>query len=129
MDRPARIVTGKRGDEATTPTSVGLTVDEKTALDTLATKTKRSRSALMRLGIQKILAEHQDVVPPSIGIVDGIYPASIHDDVASLSNAVVALGYVVQTLEKHVSRARRLEARAQLADVVDQLLKIAGRTK
>jgi len=58
--------------------------------------------------LQKVLAQDRDVVPPSIGIVNGIYPATINDDVVALSNAVVALGYVVALLEGHLSRPRRL---------------------
>ena len=68
-------------------------------------------------------------IPPTVGIVDGIYPATIHDDVVTLSNLVIALGFVVETLDGYASRNRKLEARAQLKDVLEQLRKIAGRPR
>ena len=85
--RSTRIVSGKRSDGATVATSVCITPDEKSALKALMAKTHKSGSALLREGLQKVLAEHRDVVPPSIGIVNGIYPATINDDVVALSNA------------------------------------------
>ena len=127
--RSTRIVSGKRSDGATVPTSVCITPDEKLALKALMAKTHKSGSVLLREGLQKVLAEDRDVVPPSIGIVNGIYPATINDDVVALSNAVVALGYVVALLEGHLSRPRRLQARAQLSETIAQLESIAGRPR
>lgn len=92
-------------------------------------KTHKSGSVLLREGLQKVLAEHRDVVPPSLGIVNGIYPATIEHDVVDLSNAVVALGYVVALLEGHLSRPRRLQVRAQLGETIAQLESIAGRRR
>ena len=89
-------------------------------------KTHKSGSALLREGLQRVLAEHRDVVPPSIGIVNGIYPATINDDVVALSNALVKLGHLVAVLEGHLSRSRRLEARAQLNETMGLLERIAG---
>ena len=126
--RSTRIVSGKRSDGATVPTSLSLTPDEKAALKSLMAKTHKSGSALLREGLQKVLAEHRDVVPPSIGIVNGIYPATINDDVVALSNAVVRLGHLVAVLEGHLSRSRRLEARAQLNETIALLERVAGVT-
>ena len=124
--RSARIVSGKRSEGATVATSVCITPDEKLALKALMAKTHMSGSDLLRQGLQKVLSEDRHVVPPSIGIVNGIYPATINDDVVALSNAVVALGYVVELLEGQLSRPRRLEARKQLAETIRQLQRIAG---
>ena len=92
-------------------------------------KTHKCGPALLREGLQKVLAEDREVVPPSIGIVNGIYPATIQDDVVALSNAVVSLGYIVALLQGHLSRPRRLQARAQLGETIDLLQSIAGRTR
>ena len=127
--RSTRIVSGKRSDGATVPTSVCITPDEKLALKALMAKTHKSGSVLLREGLQKVLAEHRDVVPPSIGIVNGIYPATINDDVVALSNALVKLGETVAVLEGHMSRSRRLEARAQLNETITLLGRIAGVTR
>lgn len=124
--RPTRIVSGKRSDGATVATSVCITPDEKLALKALMAKTHKSGSTLLREGLQKVLAEDRDVVPPSIGIVNGIYPATINDDVVALSNALVKLGNLVAVLEGHMSRPRRLEARAQLNETITLLGRIAG---
>lgn len=126
--RATRIVSGKRSDGATVPTSVCITPAEKAALKALMAKTHKSGSVLLREGLQKVLAEDREVVPPSIGIVNGIYPATIEDDVVTLSNAVVSLGYVVALLEGHLSRPRRLQARKQLGETIAFLQSIAGRT-
>nr|WP_315186469.1 hypothetical protein [uncultured Albidiferax sp.] len=104
-----------------------MTAEEKSALAALAKKRNVSLSHLLRTMAQKALAEDGgEAIPSTVGIVDGIYPATIHDDVVALSNIVIALGFVVETLDGHVSRNRRLEARAQLTDVLEQLQKIAG---
>jgi hypothetical protein len=79
------------------PTSVHLTPEENAALTSEAKKRNVSRSAL------------------------------IHDDVVTLANLVVGLGYVVETLDERISRNRRAEARAQLADAIEKLQRIAGR--
>lgn len=129
LPRSTRIVSGKRSDGATVATSVCITPDEKSALKALMAKTHKSGSALLREGLQKVLAEHRDVVPPSIGIVNGIYPATINDDVVALSNALVDLGHVVAVLEGHMSRSRRLKARAQLNETLALLQRITGVTR
>ena len=96
----------------------------------LAKKRNVSLSHLLRAMAQKALAEDSDeAIPSTVGIVDGIYPATIHDDVVTLSNQVIALGFVVETLDGYASRNRKLEARAQLKDVLEQLRKIAGRPR
>lgn len=129
-ERSSRIVSGRRTAGATTPTSVSLTLEEKSALTALAKKRNVSLSHLLRTMAQKVLAEDGGkTIPASVGIVDGIYPATIHDDVVTLSNMVVALGFVVETLDGHASRNRRLEARAQLKDVLEQLQNITGRPR
>lgn len=129
-ERSIRIVSGRRAAGATTPTSVSLTLEEKSALTALAKKRNVSLSHLLRAMAQKALAEDGgESILPTVGIVDGIYPATIHDDVVTLSNLVIALGFVVETLDGYASRNRKLEARAQLKDVLEQLRKIAGRPR
>lgn len=129
-ERSSRIVSGRRVAGSTTPTSVSLTLEEKSALTALAKKRNVSLSHLLRTMAQKALAEDGgEAIPPTVGIVDGIYPATIHDDVVTLSNMVVALGFVVETLDGHASRNRRLKARAQLKDVLEQLQNITGRPR
>lgn len=129
-ERSNRIVSGRRAAGATTPTSVSLTLEEKSTLTALAKKRNVSLSHLLRTMAQKALAEDGgEAIPPTVGIVDGIYPATIHDDVVTLSNLVIALGFVVETLDGHASRNRRLEARGQLKDVLEQLRKITGRPR
>lgn len=99
-ERSVRIVSGRRAAGATTPTSVSLTLEEKSALTALAKKRNVSLSHLLRAMAQKALAEDSDeAIPSTVGIVDGIYPATIHDDVVTLSNQVIALGFVVETLD------------------------------
>ncbi|GKS85502.1 hypothetical protein AVMA1855_15140 [Acidovorax sp. SUPP1855] len=107
---------------------MSLTLEEKSALTALAKKRNVSLSHLLRAMAQKALAEDGSI-PPTVGIVDGIYPATIHDDVVTLSNLVIALGFVVETLDGYASRNRKLEARAQLKDVLEQLQKITGRPR
>ncbi|WP_140628368.1 CopG family transcriptional regulator [Methylibium rhizosphaerae] len=110
------------------PTSVHLTAEESAALMSEAKRRNVSRSALIRQAIQRLLGGEAGVAPPSLGIADGIYPSTIHDDVVTLANLVVGLGYVVETLEGRISRHRRAEARAQLADAIEQIQRIAGRS-
>jgi hypothetical protein len=117
----------RRASKGARQTSVKLSPDEIEALAALKAKTGLSQSAALRLGLQRILAEGTHGVPPSLGIADGIYAPTLHDDVVTLSNLVIALGYVVQTLDGRVTRSRRSEARDQLADVMAQLQRIAGR--
>ena len=77
--QPTRIVSRKRSDGATVATSVCITPAEKSVLLALMAKTHKSGSVLLREGLQKVLAEDREVVPPSIGIVNGVYPATIED--------------------------------------------------
>jgi hypothetical protein len=126
-DRPTRITSGKRSDQARVPTSVALTVDECNALKLMAIKRKVSKSDLLRHGVRHVLASDPNIAPPSIGIVDGVYGATIHDDVVALANSLASLSYVVGLLEQHISRGRRQHARAMLCDTIGQLEAVAGR--
>ena len=124
--RSKRVVSANRADQATFATSVSLTEDEKAALKALAEKRHVSSSDLLRQGLRKVLAEDPAVAPPSIGILDGVYGATIRDDVVALANALVALGFVVGVLEHHMTRRRREHARAMLADTMGLLQRVTG---
>lgn len=107
------------------PTSVGLTQEEREALKVMAKRRNRSPSALMREGVRLVLGASPES-GPSIGIVDGVFSSTVTDDLVTLANQLVALGYVISILDQHLTRRRREHARLLLRDTVGSLEKIAG---
>ena len=126
-ERSKRKVTGNRADKAVCPTSLALTANEKTAVETMAKKLHVSTSDLMRRGVRHVLAQDRAVTPESVGVVDSIYPATIQDDVVALSNLLVTLAFNVGLLDQHITRRKRDRARELLQEAIDNLSAIAGR--
>jgi hypothetical protein len=64
--------------------------------------------------------------PRSIGIADGVYAATIRDDVVSLANDLAQLGFAVAMLERRLTRRRRAHTRELIAQAIERLQRISG---
>lgn len=127
LERAAKKVTGNRSDKVNCPTSVAFTQDEKLSIKTMADKHHISTSDLIRRGVRLVLGNKKEFSPPSIGVVDGVYAATVHDDVVALSNSLSTLAYAVGALDQHLTRAKRVHVRLLLREAISELQAIAGR--
>lgn len=114
-ERRARVISAPR-EKLGKGTSVRLSADEAQSLKALAKHRQRSASQLVRKAVQEYLARQGDLeIPPSIGVIDGVYPATMHDDVVELSNMFVTLGFAVRSFEQsRMTQHRRRQLRAML---------------
>lgn len=129
--RKGKIISAPR-DKPEMPVSARLSREENDALDASAAVVgKRSKSEVIRKAIQEYLAQHGKVqVPVSLGVVDGIYQATIHDDVVELANQLRALEFAMRTIVDHLEPSPETEKlRLLLRDANKTLEKIAGRVK
>lgn len=142
--RKGRIISAPR-DKPEMPVSARLSREENDALEaSAAVLGKRSKSEVIRKAIQQYLAQHGNVqVPTSLGVVDGIYQATIYDDVVKLANQLRALEFasrkIADQLEtspetphlrhpnadgRNESRLLRKAARAQRGNVPAHVFKV-----
>lgn len=128
-ERTGRIISAPR-ENLDGVTSIRLTEVELAVVKALALKRKQSASELIRLAIQRHLGRQGKVkIPPTIGIVNGVYPATIHDDVVTLANLTVELGFMLQQFEQsRMTLKRRRDLRAMLNELISKLNDISGRT-
>jgi hypothetical protein len=84
-------------------------------------------SAYVRDVIRREIATDGTVAASaSIGIADGVYAATIRDDVVALANDLVQLGFAVAMLERRVTRRRRIHTRALIAQALERLQRVTG---
>lgn len=127
-ERSKTKVTGNRNDGATFNTSVAMTSEEKNALASMSDRMNISKSDLIRRGIRMLLgSQSKKFIPASIGVVDGVYSATVHDDIVELSNMLSKLAYAVGILEQHITRTKRSHVRVLLRETISQLEVISGR--
>jgi hypothetical protein len=102
------------------PTSVRLSAEDELALDALRGPLSRSHYIVKALQ-ERMAREGGQSLPTSLGIADGIYGATIHDDVVALANHLTVFefaalrvldglpdGREAGDLRKYVEDARRL---------------------
>lgn len=75
-------------------TSVRLSAEDEAMLD--AARGSKSRSHFIIDAIRRqVLSDGGVEIPTSLGIADGVYAATVHDDVVALANHLAALEFVV----------------------------------
>lgn len=127
--RKGKIISAPR-EKPDTPISARLTKEEFKALEAnAAVLGKRSKSEVIRKAIQQFVARNGSVqVPASLGVVDGIYQATIHDDVVELSNQLRALEFALLRIVDRLEPSPDTdELHRFLGDASKTLEKIAGR--
>lgn len=129
--RKGRIISAPR-DKPEMPVSARLTREEHDALKaSVAAGEKRSKSQVIRFAIQEYVARNGKVqVPASLGVVDGIYQATIHDDVVELANQLRALEFaLLHIADQHAPSPQTDQLQLLLGDASKTLEKIAGRVR
>jgi hypothetical protein len=107
-------------------TSVRLSAEDEAILD--AARGPMSRSHFIISAIRRqVLNDGGAQIPTSLGIADGVYAATVHDDVVALANHLVALEYVVLRLLGRLPQDRDAEhLRLLLADARQSIRIAAG---
>lgn len=126
--RKARVISASRQKPAK-PVSFRLSESELKALKANANLIgKRSLSHVMRLAIQAYVTKSGSVqVPASLGVVDGIYSATIHDDVVELANQLCDLEFLLFNAMKSLNQSPETEQLLlQMEDARALLDRIAG---
>lgn len=129
--RKGKIVSAPR-DKPEVPVSARLSREENDALEaSAAVLGKRSKSEVIRNAIQQYVARNGSVqVPASLGVVDGIYQASIHDDVVELANQLRALEFALRSIAGQITPCPQTDQlNLMLGDASKTLEKIAGRVR
>ena len=129
--RTERIISAPR-EKPDTPISARLTKDEFKALEaSAAVLGKRSKSQAIRIAIQQYVARNGQVqVPVSLGVVDGIYQATIHDDVVELANQLRILEFALLNIASQLAPSPDADQlHLMLGDASKTLEKIAGRVR
>lgn len=127
--RKARKVSAAR-DKASKPISFRLTAEGAHALNQhVRLNGKRSKSHVIRLAVEQYVARSGLLqVPTSIGVVDGIYGATVHDDVVELANLLQALNFAVLNVAATIESTPEVNAlHSMLNDAHEKLLNITGR--
>jgi hypothetical protein len=129
--RKGLIISAPR-EKPDTPISARLTKEENEALKTSAAVLgKRSKSQAIRIAVQQYVARNGSVqVPASLGVVDGIYQATMHDDVVELANQLRALEFALLTIAGQLAPSPEADQlHLMLGDASKTLEKIAGRVR
>ena len=92
---------------------------------------KRSKSEAIRIAIQQYVARNGRVqVPVSLGVVDGIYQATIADDVVELANQLRTLEFALLSIAGQLAPSSQTDQlQRMLGDASKTLEKIAGRVR
>lgn len=126
--RKPRIVSAPR-EKPSVPVSFRLTKEESQALaQCAAVKGKRSKSQAIRMAIKQFVARNGHVqVPASLGVVDDVYPATIHDDVVELANQLRGLEFLLHSFTDRLPPSEDAEQlQLLLKDAETTLERIAG---
>ena len=129
--RKGKIISAPR-DKPEMPVSARLSREEDDALEACAAVLgKRSKSEVIRKAVQQFVARNGSVqVPASLGVVDGIYQATIHDDVVELANQLWALKFAMLGIVDRLAPSPDTdELHRLLGDASKTLEKIAGRVR
>jgi hypothetical protein len=128
-DRTGLIISAPR-EKPDTPISTRLTKEENKALRACAAVLgKRSKSQAIRIAIQQYVARNGQVQAPlSLGVVDGIYQATIHDDVVELANQLRTLEFALLNIADQLAPSPEADQlQLMLGDASKTLERIAGR--
>lgn len=129
--RKGRIISAPR-EKPDTPVSARLTKEENEALKACAAMLgKRSKSQAIRIAIQQYVARNGLIQAPlSLGVVDGIYPATIHHDVVELANQLRMLEFaLLKMADQFAPTPLPKELLRKLDDASKTLESIAGRVQ
>lgn len=126
--RKGQIISAPR-EKPDTPVSTRLTKDEHQALKLCAAVLgKRSKSHAIRMAIQQFVARNGQVqVPLSLGVVDDIYPATIHHDVVELTNQLRGLEFLLLSVADQLPPSSATnQLKLMLDDASKTLERISG---
>lgn len=129
--RKGQIISAPRA-KPDTPISTRLTKEENEALKACAAVLgKRSKSQAIRIAIQQYVARNGLIQAPlSLGVVDGIYPATIHHDVVELANQLRMLEFaLLKIADQFAPTPLPKELLRKLDDASKTLESIAGRVQ
>lgn len=109
------------------PISVRLSVEDRLALD--AVRGPLSRSHYIITALREHMAREGDAkCPTSLGVADGIYGATIHDDVVALANQLAAFEFLaLRALDRLPQDREADELRKYFDDARRLLCKSAGK--
>lgn len=129
--RKSRVISSSRyRDTKKMSASLRLSAEELAAIRSApGVSGKRSVSEFIRQAIRERIANiNHAQIPESVGVVDGIYRATIKDDVVELANRLRALEFaLLNACDELASSAKVDELKRMLADEDAALERIAGR--